>query len=106
MLLDDPTYQIFATVKSQMDRTLYRNQAGGGISFYVHNKFKAKILYCSQTTKKEKPMKPEYLFCTVWEGNSPSSPLGRSHLQTTDVNIRTDPMLSRLLRSTSSEFSN
>ena len=89
MLLDDQTHQIFGIAESRLDLSVDsglinipgysairqdRNRAGGGILLYVHNKFKAKVLYCSQTTMKEKPMKTEYLFCTVRivpEGNSP-----------------------------------
>ena len=29
------------------------------------------VLRSSLTTQKGKPMRPEYLFCYVWEGNSP-----------------------------------
>ena len=46
-----------------------RNTGGGGELLCVRNNLKAKILYPSKTTRAGKPLKPEYLFCMVWEGN-------------------------------------
>ena len=40
-----------------------RNTGGDGELLYVRNNLKVKILYHSKTTRAEKPLKPEHLFC-------------------------------------------
>ena len=63
------------------------------------------MLHSSQMTQKGKPMRSEYLFCSVWEGNS--SPLLIVLIyRPPDVQIRSDPRLFTLLRSACSKFSN
>ena len=49
---------------------------------YIHNKLKAKLLYPSRTTQKDKSRKPEHLFCSVWVSNYHFSWsfLSKSHL--------------------------
>ena len=49
-------------------------------------------------------MRPEYIFCSVWEGNSP--PILIVLYRPPDVLIRPDPRLFTLLRSICPEFSN
>ena len=46
-----------------------RNSRGGGILLYIRENLKAKILCFSDTTQPGNPLKPEYIFCSVWEGN-------------------------------------
>ena len=43
-----------------------RNINGGGILLYIKE---TKILCTSRTEQRRKLLKPEYLFCSVWEGN-------------------------------------
>ena len=50
-------------------------------------------------------MRPEYIFCSVWEGNSPPILIVLIY-RPLDVLIRSDPRLFTLLRSTCPEFSN
>ena len=47
-----------------------RNLRGGGVLLYIRENLKAKILLTSNTEQIGKPLKPEYIFCSVWEGNS------------------------------------
>lgn len=47
-----------------------KNTRGGGILHFIRDNLKAKILCNSNTTYPGKPLKSEYIFCLVWEGNS------------------------------------
>ena len=120
MLLDDPTYHLFGVAETRLDESVEsslvriqgysvirqdRNRGGGAILLYVHNKLKAKVLYSSETTQKNKSMRPEYLYCSVWEGDSPHLLVVLVY-RPPDVKIKSDPNFARLLRITCSEFSN
>ena len=48
-----------------------RNINGGGVALYVRNHFKVKKLASSNTLGPGRPEIPEYLFCSVQQGNSP-----------------------------------
>ena len=47
-----------------------RNVNSGGILLYIKEHLEAKILCSSKTKQCGKPLKPEYLFFSVWKGNS------------------------------------
>ena len=81
-----------------------RNVRGGGILLYIKGNLKAKILYTCNTEHENKPLKPEYIFCSVWEGSSAPTLIFLIYLPP-DVSIRSDRQLIKLLRSTSSDFS-
>ena len=81
-----------------------RNTRGGGILLYVKDNFKAKILCTSNTTQTGKPLKPEYLFCSIWEGNSIPTLVVLVY-RPPDVSIRSDDELLQLLHSHCSDFS-
>ena len=81
-----------------------RNLAGGGIALYISNSLKAKILHTSPTTRRGKPGKPEYLFCSVWEGNR-SPLLVVVVYRPPDVPLRSDRRFLQLLRTCSLDYS-
>ena len=81
-----------------------RNTGGGGILLFVRNNLKAKVLHRSSTTQSGKPLKPEYLFCKVWEGNSPPIFVAVIY-KPPDVPLKTDRRLLSTLRSCCSEYS-
>ena len=81
-----------------------RNISGGGVLLYIRENFKAKILCSSKTQQRGKPLKPEYLFCSVWEGNSTPTFVAVVY-RPPDVAIRSDRKFIQLLRSHCSDFS-
>ena len=81
-----------------------RNLAGGGVALYISNSLKAKILHASPTTRRDKPGKPEYLFCSVWEGNC-SPLLVVVVYRPPDVPLRSDRHFLQLLRTCSLDYS-
>ena len=81
-----------------------RNINGGCILLYIKEHLKAKILCTSRTEQRGKPHKPEYLFCSVWEGNSTCTLIALVY-RPLDVSIRSDGEFIRLLRSHCSNFS-
>ena len=79
------TYHVFAIAETRLDHEVSdnfvnipgystvlqdRNTHGGGVFLFIKENFKVKILFSSRTEQTGKPLKPEYLFCSVWEGNS------------------------------------
>ena len=44
-----------------------RTSSGIGVCLYIEDNLNARVLHPSKTTKLGKPMKPEYLFCKLWE---------------------------------------
>ena len=70
--------------------------AGGGVILYVRENLKAKVLDLSNTTQWSKPLKPEYLFCEVWEGNAGPILLALIY-RPPDVSLRADSQLVKLL---------
>lgn len=81
-----------------------RNLVGGGIALYISNSLKAKVLHSSPTTKKGKPGRPEYLFCSVWEGNC-SPILVVVVYRPPDVLMRSDRRFLQLLRTCCLDYS-
>ena len=81
-----------------------RNTRGGGILIYIRENLKAKILCSSRTQQPGKPLKPEYIFCSVWEGNSTPTLVVLIY-RPPDVSIRSDGNLVQLLHSHCSYFS-
>ena len=81
-----------------------RNTHGGGILLFIKENFKAKILCSSRIEQTGKPLKPEYLFCSVWEGNSTPDLITLVY-RPPDVNIRSDPNFIDLLRTYCSDYS-
>ena len=86
---DDPSYHLFGIAESKLgpvdeddlvqidSYTLTRQDrkvGGGGVALYVRNTLKVKILEKSNTTKidecEEPKPQPEYLMCSVQQGNS------------------------------------
>ena len=62
------------------------------------------MLHRSSTTQSGKPLKPEYLFCKVWEGNSPPIFVAVIY-KPPDVPLKTDRRLLSTIRSCCSEYS-
>ena len=81
-----------------------RNTKGGGILFYIRDNLKAKILCSSTTSRSGKPLKPEYIFCSVWEGDSTPTLVVLVY-RPPDVSIRSDRYFIQQLRLLSSEYS-
>ena len=118
-LINDNSYDIFCVAEtrlgSEVDDNIIqipgystvrqdRNIRGGGILLYIKEHLKAKLLFTSKTEHPGKPLKPEFMFCSVWEGTStPVLIVLKYH--PLDVSIRSDRQLIELLRSTSSNFS-
>ena len=73
-----------------------RNINGGGILLYIKEHLNAKILCTSRTEQRGKPLKPEYLFCSVWEGNYTPTLIALVY-RSPDVSIRSDGEFIRLL---------
>ena len=73
-------------------------------AIYIRENFKAKIFCSSKTEQFGKPLKPEYLFCSVWEGNSTPT-LNAAVYRPPHVNIRSDDKFIELLRTYSSDYS-
>ena len=80
-----------------------RNTVGGGVLLYIRNNLKANVLFKSATTQVGKPRKPEYIFCTVWEGDSPPIFVAVVY-RPTDVTFSSDPQFMNRLRSCCSEY--
>ena len=81
-----------------------RNTVGGGVLLYIRNNLKAKVLFKSATTQACKRRQPEYIFCAVWEGDSPPIFVAVIY-RPTDVAFRSDPQFINRLRSCCSEYS-
>ena len=86
MLLESPFYHVFGVAESRLgpgvdDHIVSidgyscirqdRNTEGGGIILYVRSTLKAKVLACSYICVSGKPLKPEYIMCSIWDDNSP-----------------------------------
>ena len=84
-LHDDPTYHLFGIAESNLGPivedylvcidgyTLVRQDrkvGGGGVALYVRNTLKVKLLEKSNTTTTGDCNEPEYLMCSVQQGNS------------------------------------
>ena len=88
-LKDDPSYHLFGIAESKLGPAVEdylvqidgytlvrqdRKMGGGGVALYVRNTLKVKILEKSNTTKidecEEPKPQPEYLMCSVQQGNS------------------------------------
>ena len=80
------------------------NLGGEGVPLYVKNNLKAEILYSSKTTQQGKPLKIEFSFFAVWEGNSPPTLVVLVY-RPPDVPLRSDRHFLRLLRFTFPEYS-
>ena len=112
-LSTDQTYHLFGIAESRFGPSVEdsfgeieeysivrqdHNTVGGGVLLYIRNNLKAKVLFKSATTQAGKPRKPEYIFCTVWEGDS--SPIFVAVIyRPTDVAFRSDPQFINRLRS-------
>ena len=81
-----------------------RNIRGGGILLYVKENLKAKVLFSSTTEQRGKPLKPEYIFCSVWEGNSIPTLVVLVY-RPPDVSIRSDRRFIEKLHNISMDFS-
>ena len=118
-LIDDNSYDIFGVAETRLGSEVNdniiqvagynvvrqdRNVRGGGILLYIKEHLKAKILYKSDTERLGKPLKPEYIFCSVWEGYSAPTLIVLVY-RPPDVSIRSDRRLIQLLRSMSPDFS-
>ena len=71
---------------------------------YVKENLKAKILCSSTTEQAGKPLQPEFLFCSVWEGNSAPTLIALIY-RPPDVNIRSDQDFINSLRTHYSDYS-
>ena len=80
-----------------------RNTIGGGVLLYIQNSLKAKVLFKSATTQAGKPREPKYIFCIVWEGDSPPIFFAVIYIPP-DVNFRSDSQFINRLRSFCSEY--
>ena len=81
-----------------------RNTHGGGVVLYIKENFKAKVLCSSQTEQVGKPLRPEYLLCSIWQGNSAPILIAIIY-RPPDVNIRTDNTFINSLRSHTQDYS-
>ena len=68
------------------------------------NNLKAKVFFKSATTQTGKSRKPEYIFCTVWEGDSPPIFVAVMY-RPPDVALCSEPQFINRLRSCCAEYS-
>ena len=66
-----------------------RNIRGIGVMLYIKDKLKAKVIWTSKTEHAKKPLKPDYIFCSIWESNSSPTLLVLVY-HPPDVPIRSD----------------
>ena len=117
-LVNDNSYDVFGVAETRLGSEVNdnivqvpgysiirqdRNVRVGGVLLYIKEHLKANLLYKSDTEHPRKPLKPEYIFCSVWEGNSTSTLIVLVY-HPPDVSIRSDRRLIQLLRSTSSDY--
>ena len=84
-LCDNLTYDLFGVVETRLDACISddvirvrgfkvfrqdRNLDGGGVALYVRKTYICEFLTSSDTQVSGKPEKPEYLFCSVKEGDT------------------------------------
>ena len=84
-LLSDQSFDVFGIAETRLGPEVHdniidikgysilrqdRNIRGGGVLLYIKDKLKAKVLLTSKTEHAKKPLKPEYIFCSIWEANS------------------------------------
>ena len=77
---------------------------GRGVILYVKENLKAKVLHKANIAQPGKPLKPEYLFCAVWDGNAAPTLVGLIY-RPPDVSLRADRKLVWILGSTCSAYS-
>ena len=114
-----PSYDIFGITETWLSSvvddsliqirgyTLLRqdcNVNGGGVSLYVCNVFKIKKLVSSKFRRRGKPQIPEYLFCSVQQGDSPPDLVGVIY-RPPKIPMQKGSDLYNVLRDLSSEFS-
>ena len=75
-----------------------------GIALYIKENFKAKVLCSSKTEQVGKPLKPEYLLCSIWQGDSAPILIALIY-RPPDVSIRSDYEFIDLLRLHTQDYS-
>ena len=115
-LLNDQSFDLFGVAESRSGHEVEdglivvqgysalrrdHNLGGGRVIIYVKENLKAKELHETNSAQPGKPLKPEYLFCAVPEGNFAPTLLFLIY-RPPNVFLRADRKIVGLLRSTCS----